>query len=299
MIKRIAHIVLLLMITNIVVGQQLPQVTQYMFNAYSINPAVAGTMDKVQINSVNRYQWEGIVDAPRTYTLSFQSQLENDRSGIGMYLYTDIVGPTRRIGIQGSYGYQFQLNENLKLSMALSAGIMQFAIDGHKIELEDNNDLFIQSSLSSKVVFDGKFGLYLYSDKFYFGLSAPQIAHNKLKVYEDIVESNSFLENHVYMNTGYKIDINSDISIEPSVLVKYVSPVPVKVDANVKLEYQKRLIFGGGWRSNDAINIMLGYNWNDNIVFGYAHDFTMTDLQPYAGATHEVLVGIRFDRKNR
>jgi len=280
-------------------AQQLPQLSQYMFNAYSINPAIAGTNHKVEINSINRYQWEGITDAPRTYTLSFQSPMKNNRSGIGMYLYTDIVGPTRRIGIQGSYGHQFKLGENLNLSMALSGGIMQFAIDGHKIDLAENDDVAIQNALGSKILFDGKFGMYLYSDNYYFGVSLPQIAHNKLRIYEEITESQSFLANHFYVNAGYAFDITNDIRIEPSALVKFVNPVPVKTDVNLKLEFQRKVWLAGGWRSNDAVNVMFGYNWNDNLVFGYSHDFTTSDLSQYSGSTHEILMGIKLNRKNR
>ncbi|MFT4662164.1 MAG: type IX secretion system PorP/SprF family membrane protein [Patiriisocius sp.] len=280
-------------------GQQLPQLTQYLFNAYSINPAVAGTGDDISINSINRYQWEGIVDAPRTYTLSVQAPLKNDRSGIGTYLYTDIAGPTRRIGLQGSYSYILPLKDNLKLSLALSAGMMQFAIDGHKIDLAEDNDVAIQNSLGSRVLFDAKFGMYLYSDKFYFGLSLPQLAQNRLSVYEGITESQSFLSNHFYANIGYKFDVNDDISLEPSSLVKYVSPAPVKIDVNLKFEYQKKLWIAGGWRSSDAVNFMFGYNWNDNLVFGYGHDFTNTDLSEYSGSTHEILLGIKVSRKKK
>jgi len=281
-----------------VIAQQLPQLSQYMFNAYAINPAVAGTNNTIEISSINRYQWESIVDAPRTYTLSFQTPMKNNRSGIGAYLYTDIVGPTRRIGIQGSYSHQFKISESLDLSMALSAGVMQFAIDGHKIELAEPDDLALQNAVGSKTLFDGKFGLLLYADNYFFGVSLPQIAHNKLQIYEDLTESQSFLANHFYVNAGYSYDINDNLRIEPSVLVKYVKPVPVKVDANLKLEYQKKVWAAGGWRSNDAINFMFGYNWNENLVFGYSHDFTTSDLSQFSGSTHEILLGIKLKRKN-
>src|SRR5690606_4390647 len=51
-------------------AQQLPQLTQYQFNDYVINPAVAGSRPLFEIRSGHRYQWVGIQDAPRTFTLS-------------------------------------------------------------------------------------------------------------------------------------------------------------------------------------------------------------------------------------
>ena len=51
-------------------AQQLPQLTQYQFNDYVFNPAVAGTRQFFELRSGHRYQWVGIQDAPRTFTLS-------------------------------------------------------------------------------------------------------------------------------------------------------------------------------------------------------------------------------------
>jgi hypothetical protein len=60
--------------------------------------------------------------------------------GVGMHLYTDIVGPTRRTGINFSYAYHLKLKDDMKLSMGLSAGVLQWGIDGHKLILHDSGD---------------------------------------------------------------------------------------------------------------------------------------------------------------
>lgn len=298
MMKKILIILLGIALTTELVAQQLPQITNYMLNEYAINPAVAGTKDNINLVSVNRYQWEEIKDGPRTYTLSFHSPLKNNRSGVGAYLYTDIVGPSRRIGLQGSYAYHLQLTEDLNLSLALSAGLLQYSIDGHKLHLIESNDPVLENALGSKILFDTKFGAYLFSDRYYVGVSLPQIAHNRLKVYEGMAEAESFLSTHYFVNAGYMLPIGEDFELQPTVLLKYVDPVPLKIDVNAKIIYQNKLWFGGGWRSNDAINILLGYNWNDAIQFGYSHDYTTSDLSSYVGSTHEIMLGIKINRKD-
>lgn len=57
-------------------AQQLPQFTQYQLNDYVINPAVAGSRPYFEAKSNNRYQWEGITDAPRTFTLGINGPLK-------------------------------------------------------------------------------------------------------------------------------------------------------------------------------------------------------------------------------
>src|SRR5438552_17373974 len=112
------------------VSQQLPQYSQYMLNQMAINPAVAGKEDYAEVRSNNRHQWLGITDAPRTYMLTLQGPIKDKHMGLGMNLYTDIVGPTRRTGISFSYAYHLKLNKQLNLAMGLSAGLQQWGIDG-------------------------------------------------------------------------------------------------------------------------------------------------------------------------
>ena len=95
-------------------AQQLPQYSQYMLNELAINPAVAGKDEYADVRSNNRYQWTGIVDAPRTYYLTVHGPIKAKNMGLGMSLYTDIVGPTRRTGINISYAYHLKL-KNIRI----------------------------------------------------------------------------------------------------------------------------------------------------------------------------------------
>lgn len=77
-------------------SQQLPHFTQFMFNDYVLNPAVAGTKDYYQVRSNSRFQWAGIVDAPQTISLSMNGPHSTRPMGFGGYLYNDVTGPTSR-----------------------------------------------------------------------------------------------------------------------------------------------------------------------------------------------------------
>jgi type IX secretion system PorP/SprF family membrane protein len=60
-------------------AQQLPQYSQYLLNRYVINPATAGTNDYFLGQTNYRSQWEGVQDAPRTYILSVNGPLKNQK----------------------------------------------------------------------------------------------------------------------------------------------------------------------------------------------------------------------------
>src|SRR5687768_16442336 len=118
--KKIALIAILVFVKGLSMAQQLPQFSQYMFNQYAFNPAYTGVTDSWEAVTNNRYQWLGITDAPRTFTLSAQGPLKKENMGLGGYVYTDNVGPTRRLGFQTSYAYHIRLNETIQLSFGLS-----------------------------------------------------------------------------------------------------------------------------------------------------------------------------------
>ncbi|MEX1002276.1 MAG: type IX secretion system membrane protein PorP/SprF [Crocinitomicaceae bacterium] len=291
--KRIILIPIILF-SCIVYGQQLPQYTQYMFNHYAFNPAYAGVNKYWEGTSVNRYQWIGITDAPRTFTLSAHGPLKNEKIGLGGYVYTDVVGPTRRIGFQSSFTYHVKLTDGLDLSFGLSVGFNQWLLDADKITTYHDNDFYFSNGLLKSFDPDAKFGLWLYHDDWYFGASIGQMFHNKLSFLETQTGSESFMEDHFYFTGGYTFKIGDDWAIEPTTLLKLGLPAPVKLDVNVRGIYKESVWLGFGWRSNDAITTMVGYTYKKMLSIGYAFDISTTQLKSFNTGTHELMLGIKF-----
>jgi type IX secretion system PorP/SprF family membrane protein len=279
-------------------AQQLPHYSQYMLNDYVMNPAIGGKDPYFEAVSDNRYQWIGITDAPRTYILSVQGPHKSRKMGMGGSLFTDIVGPTRRTGVNLSYAYHMQLNDKgTKLSLGLSAGVVQFAVDGAKITLHDPADLVISDGYQSVLVPDIGFGAYFYSDKYYIGAAVPQIYPAKLRFFDYTTASLSKLETHFYFTGGYRFDLGEDFAIEPSTVVKFVKPAPVQFDIGLRGLYKNKVWIGGAYRNLDAASAMVGYLFEDYLTFGYSYDFTTTNIKNYSTGTHEILIGVRFRKQ--
>ncbi len=280
-------------------AQQLPHFSQYYLNDYLINPAVAGTRPYFEGKSAHRYQWEGITDAPRTYTLSAHGPTKNQKMGLGGYLFTDHVGPTRRTGFNLSYAYHLKINESLNLSLGLSAGVLQFMIDGSKITLRESDDDIITNGVQSVLLPDAGFGFYLYHEKYYFGFSSPQLLNSRVTFFKDGRNPEGTLPSHFFVNGGYRFVLDEDFTIEPSVFVKYVKPAPVQMEGTLRIIYQDKLWLSGTYRDKDAITASLGYLINNSFTIAYAYDFTTTNLKNYSTGTHELMVGVRFYNLNK
>lgn len=294
--KKIIYLFIVMMLAGGAYAQQLPQYTQYMLNEMAINPAVAGKDTYTDVRSNNRYQWVGITDAPRTYMLTLSAPFKKRNMGLGTNIYTDIVGPTRRIGISMAYAYHIKLNKKTRLSLGISAGIQQWGIDGHKLILHDEGDNNLLIQYQTRTVPDFGAGLYLHNENWYLGFSAPQLYQSPIHLYKG-GDNKGTLVTHFLLNGAYKFKLGDDFKLEPSFLVKYANPAPVKVDVGLRFIYQEQIWLGAGFRYNDAFTALVGYLYKNYLMIGYSYDFTTTNLKKYSTGTHELMLGLRFSRQ--
>jgi len=281
-------------------AQQLPLFSQYMLNDYFQNPAVAGSRPFFDAVSANRLQWIGIIDAPRTYALSMQGPIKNKNMGVGGYLFTDVTGPTRRMGFSGSYAYHVKINEEIKLSLSLSAGAVQFAVDATKLTLDNTGDYVFANGYQSKVVADLGTSFYLYNlpksngtGNWWVGGYVPQIFPAKLNLFDNPKPTGK-LATHFYGMAGYKLFLTDEFALEPSLLFKMVAPTPAQVDLGARVIYKNKAWAGTTFRTKDAMAILVGYTYKENLTFGYSYDVTTSNLKNYNNGTHELMIGLRF-----
>ena len=198
--------------------------------------------------------------------------------GIGGYMFSDITGPTRRTGFNLSYSYHIKLNDEVKLSMALNAGVLNYSIDGTEITFEDANDDALGKAQESNTFPDAGFSIYLYAPKYFFGASAPQLIQNELDFQSSIKDPSGRLVNHYFIIGGYTYELNQDFDIEPSILLKYVSPLPVQYELSMRGIYRDVVWAGLSYRQSAALVLMLGYTFQDNLSIGYSYDFIQSDI---------------------
>ncbi|MCX7953783.1 MAG: type IX secretion system membrane protein PorP/SprF [Bacteroidales bacterium] len=289
-------IFILILFNNFLKSQQIPMYSQFSLNDFAYNPAIAGTKDYYQAKSNNRYQWIGISDAPRTYILSVHGPHKVYNMGYGGILFNDITGPVSKIGLYGIYAYNLQISEDIRLSGGLALGLLQVKIDGSKILLHDYYDPALGYKVYRSYVPDASLGLYAYTENYSAGIIVSQMFGTNIK-YKEIEElSINKLKQHIIIHGSYNYKINEDWEIEPVTLIKYISPVPIQLDICVKTSYRKLIWCGLGIRTKDAVIVTVGYNYQDQLLFGYSYDLSFSNLKKYNSGTHELMIGINFNK---
>lgn len=272
-------------------AQQDPQYTQYMYNTMSVNAAYAGQRDVLSATALYRTQWVGIDGAPKTVTFGIHSPLRNERIGLGLNIVSDKLGPTQETSIDANFSYTIPIDDftNTQLSFGIKAGLHILDADWSKGVFQNPDRLFNDNlNLFSPTV---GAGLYLHSEQWYLGFSVPNIFTTKH--YDDIQESIATERLHYFLIGGYVFDINRNTKLKPAVLVKGVSGAPIIADLSLNALFNDKLTLGLGYRWDDSVSGLAGFQINEGLFVGYAYDLTTTGLRNYNSGSHEIM--LRFE----
>src|SRR5512147_1292404 len=91
--KNILFVCMLVLWTH-AFSQQERQVSHYMYDLISVNPASAGSMEKVSTHAILRQQWVGIDGAPENVVLNLDApfRLFKADHGVGASIWYDKAG---------------------------------------------------------------------------------------------------------------------------------------------------------------------------------------------------------------
>ena len=263
-----------------------------MLNNFLLNPAIAGTENYIPIRLNVRLQYLGFDGAPRTYAISAHSPIMRDKMGVGGFIFRDQIGALSQTGIQLAYSYHMPINNDIKLSFGLGFRAFQLVLDEAQLEYIDE-DPYITGAIQSTFVPDADFGVYVYSNNWFGGISAAQLIQYKIKLADVDVSSESSTKRHYFITGGYTFDVNQDIQVEPSALIKATESTPINIDFNVKGIYQKNYWLGLSFRSDKSLITMLGVKYQI-YFFGLAYDYSFSDIKNYSSGSFEVVLGVNF-----
>lgn len=289
--KNIFAVMMMLMCSQLF-AQQEAMYSQYMFNPFVLNPAVAGSDDDMQLRLGVRRQWTGIENSPFTQNLSFHSALGVEgKTGVGGVLIHDQFGPLSRTGARGAFSYHLNLSEETKLAFGLSVSCYQLVLDESNLNIIDPTDVVINGEKETVLVPDADFGMWLYQDRFFAGFSATQLLQFPLNPANELMKQVP----HFYVSGGYRFRLSETMEAEPSLLLKKSNPAPMQFDVNLRAIYDKNYWLGLSYRTDDALSVMLGMKYKQFLI-GYAFDYTLSGLSDANSGTHEVVFGIDLKR---
>tara|TARA_B100001142_G_scaffold324770_1_gene377084 strand:+ start:4527 stop:5477 length:951 start_codon:yes stop_codon:yes gene_type:complete len=281
--------------TWICLGQQLPLHNQYVYNPTIINPAFAGVSAVSHINLTTRSQWVGFSEGIKTTSLSGNHAF-NENHGIGGVLFQDNTGAISITGLELDYSFKFPVFLDYNMSLGLGLFPYQYFYDASEVEFNDPNDNTLD--LSDKATsFDVNFGLFLYNDLVFAGVSVlNMIQSSNIESLEGSEDPNQLVR-HYYGIIGYNyFNDASDMGIEQSVLLRSTSSSGLQFDFNLKANFNESFFLLSGYRTNQELLAGFGVKYG-KFAFMYNIDINLGSIGEVSNSSHEL--GLIFYLNNK
>jgi len=274
-------------------AQQQPMFSHYWVNGLAINPAYAGSRDRISGVLTYRNQWSQVNGAPVTQTLGLHAPVLNKKMGVGINIVNDAIGISKNLSITSAYSYRLKLAKGI-LQMGLQASIYNFRNNWTEIETTQENDPSF--SLGDESFWKPNFGVGAFwkTSNYFIGLSIPILVPHNLNSNNTV--NGAKLYQHYFLTSGALFNISPKLDIKPLMMVKYVNGAPIQFDANAMLIFNKAFWFGGGLRSRDGIIVSMQYHTRKSIWLGYSYEYPLTDLSLVTNGSHEIFIGLDYHK---
>ena len=318
--KRLFYLLILAFLQQISSAQQLPLYSQYLYNKFLINPAVAGSDGFTSFNITAREQWIGYSGAPRTYSVSWQTRMLKEsyklkqnlfnqtvykpktagKAGFGGYIFSDKNGRIQRTGFQFAYTYHTWIQDYTQLSFGLALTGYHFIINVDNIVFENPSEPWMNNELRRGIfVPDADFGIYILNPDYNIGFSALQLFGAAAKIGENAYNS-YWMDRHYYLFGSYNFYTGVRSELRPSLLLKISEQVRPQADIGFTYDYNHDFWAGIAYRTGGAIIANVGLRYFTSRVkmrslyLGYSYDVTLNKIQSVTYGTHELTLAVKF-----
>jgi type IX secretion system PorP/SprF family membrane protein len=298
-------------------AQQLPVYSQYLFNKFLVNPAVAGSDGYTSVNITAREQWVGYYGAPRTFSASAQTRIlkkkfaisrtarrsvyrpgADGKVGVGGYIFSDRNGLIQRTGFQTSYSYHIWLKQTTQLSFGLALSGYHYKINEKEIRFEDPDEPWMTNDLRRGIfVPDANFGVHIMNPSYSAGFAIEQLFQSFGKFGNEAYMNFRMLR-HYNVFAAYNFETGLYTELQPSVLVRVSEQWKPQADIGLNYIFRKEFWAGMSYRTSGAIIANLGFQ-KQNFFFGYAFDFTLQEIQSVTYGTHEITMALKYGDPRR
>jgi type IX secretion system PorP/SprF family membrane protein len=297
-------IVLVLTIGSLTINaQQDAMYTHYMYNTLQVNPGYAGSRDALSVTALHRSQWVGFKGAPTTQTLTMHMPLKSQNIGVGLSVLNDKIGPINNSSVFLDFAYIIMMTERSKLSLGISAGVDMLHANLNSLGLDQSNDVVFQNDIDNHVTPNFGFGAYYYRERFYVGISVPNLLQNS---YSEINQDNGSTliakeQRHYFLIAGTMINITDNLAIKPTTYIKVTSSAPLQADITASFVIMNKLLVGAMFRTGDAFGALVGLDITNQLHVGYSFDWSYgLKTAKYNQGSHEIVLRydfLLFDKK--
>jgi len=331
-VKKYIIIALLIVLEGgLALGQDNFYYTQYHQTAAVRNPAFTGIDNFLDVKLDYRSQWNGFSDAPTTSTFAINGYLQKEspgilgqyglrtshpnyidslpkqgipknqliRQGLGSFIVYDVQGPYEQITANLNYAVHFPLGKSVKMSLGVSAGVINQRYDLEKIRLQyPDEDEFYQSLIASggkSTSLDVYPGIVIYGGKAYISYSVRKLF--KQPISSDVVLADEEGLGQEVM-AGIQFNLSERVKLLPSIYWMTTDNNKSILSSSVKVLMNEKTWAGLSYRTAGSISILAGVYLSNRFNMSYSYDYITSGINKYTNGTHEIVLGLMLIKKD-
>ncbi len=259
------------------------------FNRFLINPTFSTVReDKSYINLLHRNQSVTFDDNNQTYFLSYSGRM-NDRTGLGLSLYTQREGIISNYGVLANYAYGVKLSDKSNFTFGANVSYYNSGFDRNRANPVEDDPLLNGFQEVSLLSFQPGFNLSY--GKFDFGLFAENLFDYNLKTQESVSDfadktfSGHLQYTHQFENSS---GIFENARLMPLARARKVGQDDFVLGGNLILDMPKLGWVQGGYDSFYGASAGVGFNLNKRLSIGYTMEKGLSNNFDNFGLTHEI-----------
>jgi len=268
--------------SSVIIAQQTPVFSDYVYNALLLNPAHAGYFQNTDVTLTYRNVPSEFEGTPTVMSAAVNATTKSENIGFGVSVVNDAIGVANVTSITGSLAYKiifdhhygrakwWEYNPNT-ITFGLSVGGVVY--NEYLTELDIVDDPRFAEDVNTVVPSVGVGFLYN-RQQFYVGISNTNLLAS---LYRD--EQNLSIASPTYLYGGYRIftDLFETYMLKPNFLLKFENGSAPQLDANFTTNYKNLFEFGFGYRTNQSVNVLASIHSQKTWRFQFSYNFAITD----------------------
>jgi type IX secretion system PorP/SprF family membrane protein len=182
--------------------------------------------------------------------------------------------------------------------MGIGAGMILTSSTNSQLIVSDPGDEQYLVNSRMFAVPDFSFGVQYTGSRYFAGFSIPKLLSYTFDYTRNKYVLNNDLGNYSYLlNTGYMLDLSSNIRLYPSVLLMYSKTDKFQFDLNAHISFYDRIWTGASFRNGRSVSLLFQIQPFSQVRIGYTYDFDISKLGNYNNGTHEFMLRYEFRYK--
>lgn len=291
-VKQIIHIYIFLLSLGIV-SQNTADFSVFSYNLSFVNPAFAGTNNKIQLASNYKKVWSSLENTIHANIVSFSMPFEN-RLGFGVNILSDHFNLYNHTVVSADFSYTTSLNLEHELLFGLKASGSFFNTQLNKVTTHIAGDpLFTEINSGFRPNFS--VGLALKNKNYFTHIAFHDIIKNRPLT--NIATSVNYMR--IVTGGGFYSKLTNDFELTTTALVRIIKGAPLNIDIGSMLNIYKKYDLGITYRWDTALMGNFLIELNEWLQMGYSYGLPTNSLASHSTATHELFLKIHFNSKHK